>query len=159
MTVSAPAPFEIVSWDGVDRALRVVVDGYQYPGNKSQQYDNEWLMISGSVRCDGGEWTFRDPCLTSSELPYVASLLEKGVGPTDPDWEPIVEPCLHFSWIDPGRMRVAFRLECAPPWKVDEPVEGAPSGWGYPLVFDVSAELASATAKALREAAARFPPQ
>lgn len=150
---------QILEWQRTDRALTLAVDGYKYPGNKSQEYDNEWLMISGSVRCDDGEWTFRDPCLTSSELLYSASLLEKVAGPTDTHVEPFIEPRLHFSRVAPGRFRVAFRLECAPPGKLEEPVEGAPSGWGYPLVFDVSAELASDTAKGLREAAARFPPQ
>jgi len=116
-------------------------------------------MISGSARCDDGEWSLRDPCLTSSELLFVALVLEKGASPTDADWEPLTEPCLHFSWVDPGRFRVAFRLECAPPWKLEEPTEGAPSGWAAPLVFDVSTELARSTANALRDAAAKFPPQ
>lgn len=157
--MTVPTPTQVLNWQQPDRALTLTVDGYQFPGNTGQEYDNEWLTISGSVRCDDGEWTFRDPCLTSSELLFVALVLEKGDSPTDPHWEPFIEPCLHFSWVEPGRFRVAFRLECAPPWKLDEPVEGVPSGWGFPLVFDVSTGLARTTANALRDAAARFPPQ
>ena len=157
--MNAAEPMEILNWQQPDRALTLVVDSYQFPGNTNNNYDNQWLMISGAVRCPLGAWAFREPCLMSSELLELAARLESGYGPDSPGFAITIEPVLDIAWIAAGQVRVVFRLEAAPSWDYSELAESDADGWGFPLFFDVTAALAGATAQALREAAARFPPQ
>ncbi|WP_420878293.1 WapI family immunity protein [Sphingobium yanoikuyae] len=54
-----PAIFE-----GPTGELRLEVEGYQFPDVPNDEWDSNWLVITGDAVLDGRSWRFRDP------LPY-----------------------------------------------------------------------------------------
>ncbi|MFB7739251.1 hypothetical protein ACFC08_33725 [Streptomyces sp. NPDC056112] len=105
---------------------------YQFPTVSGDAYDDNWLVISGSVRTPDGSWSFAEPCLLTGEARQVAAWLRAvaagTVAVTGPDangelspdtW--FVEPVLAFSLADRNDARVVLRvhlsLEGAPPWQ------------------------------------------
>ncbi|MFJ5901670.1 hypothetical protein ACIQFZ_41445 [Streptomyces sp. NPDC093064] len=105
---------------------------YQFPTVSGDAYDDNWLVISVSVRTPDGSWSFADPCLLTGEARQVAAWLRAvaagTVAVTGPDadgelspdtW--FVEPVLAFSLADRNDARVVLRvhlsLEGAPPWQ------------------------------------------
>ncbi|MFF2525157.1 WapI family immunity protein [Streptomyces liangshanensis] len=108
---------------------------YQFSAVRGDSYDDNWLVICGSVTTPEGTWTFTDPCLLIDEARRVSAWL-RGVaagtvavtGP-DPDgslspetW--FVEPVLAFSLRDRSKdgavIRVHLSMEAAPPWRQGE---------------------------------------
>ncbi|MGW2898951.1 WapI family immunity protein [Streptomyces sp. NPDC001212] len=105
---------------------------YQFPTVSGDAYDDDWLVISGSVRTPDGSWSFAEPCLLTGEARQVAAWLRAVAagtlavtgpdanGELSPDtW--FVEPVLAFSLADRNDARVVLRvhpsLEGAPPWQ------------------------------------------
>ena len=112
--------------EGNELELRVV--GYQFPGDDTDPWDSNWLLVSVRVVSPAGTWEVVDPCLTTWETKHlvrwlVAIVREPGAA-RDPSAGPVTfsEPNLVVSArakpADPNRvlLRAAFQLELRPPW-------------------------------------------
>ncbi len=146
----------ILDWRSGNNSLRLAIEGYQFPGSHAP-YDNEWLMITGDVSCAEGAWSFRDPCLMSSELSMLADFLSISEPKADTFAGPFLEPYVWFTRTAIDEVKVNFWQLVAPPWGISD--DEAPPGMGYPVRFTLSADDLAATAKMMRLAAKRFPPQ
>jgi hypothetical protein len=95
----------------------LIIVRYQFPENTTDEWDSNWLIIDGSVRLNGKDWRFRDPCLTTFEAEDLAGWLEAcALGKAAHPYCAFTEPNLQFDLVDPKTMRVSFALETAPPW-------------------------------------------
>ena len=100
-----------------DSWFRMIVARYQFPNNNNDEWDSNWLIIDGSVRLNGKEWQFRDPCLTTFEAEDLADWLEAcAQGKAVKPYCAFTEPNLQFDLVDAQDIRVSFALESAPPW-------------------------------------------
>ncbi|MEF9903900.1 WapI family immunity protein [Streptomyces sp. P9-A2] len=105
---------------------------YQFPVVQGDSYDDNWLVISGTVATPEGSWSFTDPCLLAQEARQVSAWLRAvasgALEVTGPDAEGrlspdtwFVEPVLAMSLAartDRGAViRVHLSLEAAPPWQ------------------------------------------
>jgi hypothetical protein len=97
---------EVRSTDGESVSLAVV--SYQFPGETSEYWDSNWLIIAGAIGAGHRRWKFRDACLTAFEAPGISAWLRSaaanGIEPSrlDPElgWSPslvFIEPTLAFS--------------------------------------------------------------
>lgn len=106
-----PRPAMILEHGPERFALKIAA--YQFPGAR----DDDWLVIVGEVRLASGEWSFRDPSLTTFEIARLADWLEAlAAGVPTQDWVDIVEPNINFTRTSPTTIRVSFWIECAPDW-------------------------------------------
>lgn len=132
--------------------LRIV--GYQLempePVTEPDDDDSdEWLVVQGSVRLgDGREWTFVDPCLTTSEAQQLGAwLASAGAGRIAPSPASLperellcfIEPNIAFSIAALSEERISVRAhfshESMPPW---HPHHDWPDYHAYFVVLDVS---------------------
>jgi hypothetical protein len=99
---------------GTSVSLRL--DGYEFSGstrkNKSKpDFDRNWLYVVGDVQSGSGDWTFRNACLLTYDVPQISSWLRgvvEGVIELENSAEP--EPDLRFTEPD-----LAFGLvSCTP---------------------------------------------
>ncbi|MER6692209.1 WapI family immunity protein [Streptomyces minutiscleroticus] len=106
---------------------------YQFATAQGDPYDDNWLVIDGTVRTPEGSWSFTDPCLLTDEARQVAAWLRAvaagAVAVTESDAEgelspdlSFIEPLVAFSLADRSEdgtavMRVHLSLEAAPPWQ------------------------------------------
>lgn len=89
-------------------ALRIAA--YQFPNA-----NDDWLTIVGEVRLAAGEWSFRDPSLTTFEVARLSDWLAAlAAGVPTKDWVDIVEPNINFKRTSPTTIRVSFWMESAP---------------------------------------------
>ncbi|MEV4975912.1 WapI family immunity protein [Streptomyces scopuliridis] len=108
---------------------------YQFSAARGDSYDDNWLVIGGSVVTPEGIWAFTDPCLLVDEARQVSTWLRAvaagTVALTRPDTDGwlspdtwFVEPVLAFSLVDRSEdgavIRVHLSMEAAPPWKQGE---------------------------------------
>lgn len=109
---------------------------YQFATVRGDSYDDNWLVIDGTVMNSEGSWSFADPCLLTDEARQVSAWLRAvaagAVEVTEPDpdgelspdtW--FIEPVVAFSLasrIEGGTavIRVHLSLEAAPPWQQGE---------------------------------------
>ena len=103
--------------DGI--VLELDITGYEFPSIHDDHWDSNWLIVRGRVAHPRGDWSFRQPCLTTFEVGDLARWLE-GVANGAPEAKLgyFTEPNLEFEYAalpDPViEVRVAH--ECAPPW-------------------------------------------
>jgi hypothetical protein len=72
---------------------------------------------AGEVNLGTKAWSFRDPCLTTSEVAGLAQWLDQLVdGAALNPYYSFTEPNLQFDRVSDRAIRVSFALECAPPW-------------------------------------------
>ncbi|MFD7342510.1 hypothetical protein ACFV98_42155 [Streptomyces violascens] len=106
---------------------------YQFAAVRGDSYDDNWLVIDGTVMTPEGSWFFAEPCLLTSEALQVAAWLRAvaagTVDVTEPDAEGelspdtwFIEPVLAFSLADRSEggtavIRVHLSLEAAPLWQ------------------------------------------
>ncbi|MEV0373328.1 hypothetical protein AB0I10_26530 [Streptomyces sp. NPDC050636] len=126
---------------------------YQFPAVQGDPYDDNWLVIGGTVTTPEGSWSFTDPCLLTDEARAVADWLRAvasgkvavnrpgAEGELSPDtW--FVEPVLAFSLADHSEggaaIRVHLSLEAAPPWR-----QGDGGGDIYQYVVEVRQDKAA----------------
>ncbi|MBL3671562.1 hypothetical protein JL475_37970 [Streptomyces sp. M2CJ-2] len=106
---------------------------YQFATVRGDSYDDNWLVIDGTVMTPEGSWSFADPCLLTGEAHQVSAWLRAvaagTVAVTEPDaagelspdtW--FIEPVVAFSLGDRSEggtavIRVHLSLEAAPPWQ------------------------------------------
>jgi hypothetical protein len=81
---------------------------YQFPMVRGDSYDDNWLVIGGTVVTPEGSWSFADPCLQADEARQISAWLRAVAagtvavtGPDDEGWlSPdtwFVEPVLAVS--------------------------------------------------------------
>ncbi|MEU5256278.1 WapI family immunity protein [Streptomyces longwoodensis] len=106
---------------------------YQFATVRGDSYDDNWLVIEGTVATPEGQWSFADPCLLTDEARQVSAWLRAvaagTVDVTEPDAEGalwpdtwFIEPVVAFSLarrIESGAavIRVHLSLEAVPPWQ------------------------------------------
>ena len=103
--------------------FRLSIDGYQFPETTDDRWDANWLFVRGHVQHAQGEWTFRDPCLTTFEVQELAEWLDSiGEGQTSSQECSFTEPNLRFEYVDEGTPAIVARFahESAPPWQLRE---------------------------------------
>ncbi|WP_418959595.1 hypothetical protein [Streptomyces tritici] len=116
---------------------------YQFPVVCGNPWDDNWLIIGGSVTTPEGRWSFADPCLLTDEARTVAAWLRGAAagtvpvtGPDDGSWWPddlFVEPVLGFGVAARDEeavvIRVHLSLEAAPPWQRGDAKPGLYQYW------------------------------
>lgn len=135
--------------------FRLEAQGYQFPGGSG--FDSEWLIVEGRVETPVRSWSFRDPALTTGELPQIAAWL---LSATNPSWPgtllDFIEPNLSFDRVAIGEehvtIRVGFDLEAKPAAIDDEDGAGDP----YLVDFVVSKEACARAAAQLANEAREF---
>ncbi|WP_331724210.1 hypothetical protein OG416_35455 (plasmid) [Streptomyces longwoodensis] len=106
---------------------------YQFATVRGDSYDDNWLVIAGTVITPQGNWSFADPCLLTDEARQVSTWLRAvaagTVDATEPDAEGelspdtwFTEPVLAFSLANRSEdgtavIRIHLSLEAAPPWQ------------------------------------------
>ncbi|MGW4289051.1 WapI family immunity protein [Streptomyces sp. NPDC004673] len=106
---------------------------YQFGSVRGDVYDDNWLVIDGTVVTPEGSWSFSDPCLLIDEARQVSAWLHAvaagTVAVTEPDGEGelspdtwFIEPVVAFSLADRSEdgtaaIRVHLSLEAGPPWR------------------------------------------
>lgn len=109
---------------------------YQFATVRGDSYDDNWLVIDGTVMTPEGSWSFADPCLLTDEARQVSAWLRAvaagTVDVTEPDAEGelspdtwFIEPVVAFSLADRSEggtavVRIHLSLEAAPPWQRGE---------------------------------------
>ncbi|KPC80625.1 hypothetical protein [Streptomyces sp. NRRL S-4] len=109
---------------------------YQFATVRGDSYDDNWLVIDGTVMTPEGSWSFADPCLLTAEARQVSAWLRAvaagTVDVTEPDTEGelspdtwFIEPVVAFSLAnriagETAVIRVHLSLEAAPPWQQGE---------------------------------------
>ncbi|MEV7541123.1 hypothetical protein [Streptomyces sp. NPDC089915] len=107
--------------------------GYQFATVRGDSYDDNWLVIAGTVTTPEGRWSFAAPCLLTDEARRVSAWLRAvaagTVDVTGPDAEGelspdacFIEPVVAFSLADRSEngtavLRVHLSLEAAPQWE------------------------------------------
>ncbi len=102
---------------------------WQFPPDAGA-WDDQWLVISGTVDLGDRTWSFTDPCLLIGEARELATWLRQvasgQIGP-DRGGEPslaFMEPALGFSTTardgDELVVGIHFTAEAAPPWLRDD---------------------------------------
>ncbi|MFE7455786.1 hypothetical protein [Streptomyces sp. NPDC057554] len=145
---------------------------YQFSTVRGDSYDDNWLVIDGTVTTPEGSWSFTEPCLLTNEALQVAAWLRAvaagTVAVTGPDAEGelspdicFIEPVVAFSLAGRSEggalvVRVHLSLEAAPPWQQDD--DGAD-------IYQYAVEVRTDAAALLRAAdqwdlsLASFPPR
>ena len=137
--------------EGPNGSLQLKLDQYQFPSIKDDEWDANWLIVSGTASLNGRTWKFEDPCLTNFEAAGLADWLDDvALGKTTKDIG-FVEPNLQFDLQEKASLRISFALESAPPWAEQE------DEWDeHGFEVSVSSELSDA-ADALRQQLLQFP--
>jgi hypothetical protein len=142
----------LASFQGPWGSLRIGVAGYQFPGIANDEWDSNWLIVTGDAVLDGRSWSFRDPCLTTFEMRRLAEWLDQVVaGRADQASCGFTEPNLDFEQVSREAIRIGFSLEALPPWVNHESDFGE---IGFSIPIDSQLEAA---ANNLRTLLARFP--
>ncbi|MGC4995047.1 MULTISPECIES: WapI family immunity protein [unclassified Streptomyces] len=158
--------------NGLSRSVDLRPVRYQFGTVRGDSYDDNWLVIGGTVTTPEGSWSFSDPCLLTDEARQVSAWLRgvaagavavtgpDGEGELSPDTE-FIEPVVGFSLADRSEdgtaaIRVHLSLEAAPPWQQGD--DGAD-------IFQYVVEVRTDTAALLQAAdawdlsLASFPPR
>ncbi|WP_030222898.1 WapI family immunity protein [Streptomyces bikiniensis] len=109
---------------------------YQFATVRGDSFDDNWLVVEGTVATPEGKWSFADPCLLTDEARRVSAWLRAvaagTVDVTEPDAEGelspdtwFVEPVVALSLArrtegGTAVIRVHLSLEAAPPWQQDD---------------------------------------
>lgn len=143
----APAIFE-----GPTGSLRIGIEDYQFPEIADDEWDSNWLIVTGDALLGGKSWTFRDPCLTTFEMERLADWLDQvSSGKVEKAFCGFTELNLDFERVSDVAVRIAFSLEALPPWSKRDGEFGEVS-------FDVPIDgRLGAAASSLRAFLTRFP--
>jgi len=141
---------------GRDLIFHLGVAGYQFP-EATDPADANWLMVTVSVHHPDGDWTFTDPCLTTTELAELAAWFHLvAQGERSLPILQFMEPCLSFG-IRGGEspeLEVQLSLESSPNWATPDMREA-----GITLDFPVTQECAREWAQGAFRLHQLFPPR
>lgn len=143
---------QIAAFEGTTGSLRIGVERYQFPDIVDDEWDSNWLIVSGEADLDGRSWSFREPCLTTFEVEHLADWLDRVVAGQAA--QPIcgfTEPNLEFERISAEAVRITFWLEALPHWAKPDSDLGD-IGFEVPI-----SDALSTTATCLRSILSRFP--
>lgn len=131
--------------------LELSIVGYEFssmnPAPFGFDHDANWLMIEGRAAEGDRGWTFRAPCLLTTELRELAAWFE-AVADEWPDLEEIdfTEPNIAFKRMttppDPPVIQVTFSLEARPPWLSSRPVDYEPFTLNFPTTIELTRQVA-----------------
>ena len=97
--------------------MSITVERYEFPEITNDEWDSNWLIITGHAVLDGKSWSFRHPCLTTFELERLANWLDHVfLGKAENAYCGFTEPNLDFERLSELEVRIAFSLEALPPW-------------------------------------------
>ena len=141
--------------------LELGIAGYQFPEERFDPWDSNWLLVAVRVRAAEGSWEVVDPCLTTWEGAELARWL--GAIARRPDLlaaRPLTltEPNLTVTAAarrgEPERVavRACFALELRPPW-----LKSAAGSANLCVDLDVDRTQLARAATDLRADLARFP--
>ncbi|MFN2502918.1 MAG: hypothetical protein ABR540_01565 [Acidimicrobiales bacterium] len=105
--------------------LELGVVGYEYPDERFDPWDSNWLLVSVRVLSPEGSWEVVDPCLTTWEGERLARLLTalgrradlvagRPLGLSEPNLTITGRPVRGQP--DRVDVRACFALELRPPW-------------------------------------------
>lgn len=142
---------QLIAGNGASVALRVV--DYQF-GAGDDWYDSNWLVIAGDVSCSDGTWSFRDPCLLTTEATSLGHWLVRSADSSlDVERLDFIEPNLAFERLsnadDLVVLRIEFDLEARPPF--------ADADGPYFVDLPVPARTCASAGESWLEAVRRFP--
>ncbi|WP_062302529.1 WapI family immunity protein [Demequina subtropica] len=144
---------------GSGDSLALRIDRYQFPAiepSVEDDWDANWLMITGRVGYGDMSWTFREPCLTAGEAVGLGAWLRRVASAAQVGRLEFTEPLLVFSIVAQDDAGVTVRVVLA--------AESVPEAVAAPfeeIALDLwmsRAEL-SAAAAAWEAGAAEFPPR
>lgn len=107
---------------------------YQFATAQGNRYDDNWLVVAGTVTTGEGRWSFTDPALLTHEARRISTWLRAAAAGTMPVTRPDAdghvspdtwfnEPVLAFSLAERSEAGVVLRLhlsmEALPPWRQD----------------------------------------
>ena len=105
------------TFKGPAGSLSISVERYQFPEITNDEWDSNWLIVTGHAKLDGKSWTFRDPCLTTFDLEHLAKWLDQiFLSEAENAYCGFTEPNLDFERLSEQEVRIAFSLEALPPW-------------------------------------------
>ncbi len=116
-----------------DSTFELEIEAYQF-SESADYWDSNWVIICGDVTTCRGNWTFRDPCLTTFEVKQLAEWFDAiDELESDNDEGYFTEPNLRFEFKAKPTPTVFVTIahECAPPWQVtfNERFEGCTIGF------------------------------
>jgi hypothetical protein len=118
---------------GPSGSLRLTVERYQFPEILNDEWDSNWLIIAGAAVLDEKSWSFRDPCLTTFEMQWLADWLDQiAAGEAKPTSCGFTEPNLDFERLSDESIRIGFSLESLPPW-IDRAGDFGEVGFSIPI--------------------------
>jgi hypothetical protein len=135
------------------------VVGYQFP-KLTDRDDANWLVIEGRAHDGERSWSFRDPCLQTWDVQFLASWLEGLADRNEVEGEiDFTEPNLAFGRVEGSSkrttIRVLFELEARPPWR---PAQYTDDDWrSVSIDISLSPRMLRAAAMDLRSMLRRFP--
>lgn len=142
--------------DSSGNEFRLVILRYQHPDLHEDQWDSNWLVVTGDVAASNGQrWRFSEPCVTTFELENLAEWLDglaaDGRAPSD---FAFTEPNLKFAYTPwPQRaLQLTLSRESAPPTATDVERQS-----GVTLEFRLPEGEAAALAMQIRTALSDFP--
>lgn len=103
----------------VDTEFEMLVEGYQFPSIKHEQYDADWLNILVKVKHPRGIWSKSSPCMLTWELANLAKWLENIADNSLFNSEiDFMEPELSFKWFGEGKniLRIYLHYSLRPSW-------------------------------------------
>ena len=119
-------------------------------------YDSNWLVVAGTAQSKNGTWSFRDPCLLTTEATSLGHWIIRAANPSaQMERLEFLEPNLAFErlMIDEGKvvLRVEFDVEARPRF----------AGYGDLYVVDlpVSASSCISAGKSWLASLEKFPPR
>jgi hypothetical protein len=148
---------------GAAQYLELHLVGYEFQHAARQSdgfdWDANWLVVAGQASDGERAWSFRDPCLLTTDARRLVAWLELVAdGSPQDDALDFLEPNLEFRRVSsPGDqpvVRVIFRLESAPPWAPDVAEEDWDNAY---LDFETSPDALRAAANELRAELERYP--
>ena len=106
-----------------DNQLLFKIAGYQFPNNRNNEFDANWLMITIDLTTPQGHWEKTDPSLLTWEVQSLIDWLEAVVIDKE-EWNAInfTEPNLSFCILDKEPQQITLglglALEGRPPFLV-----------------------------------------
>jgi hypothetical protein len=107
--------------DGSAVALSVI--GYQFPAERTAEYDSNWLNVNLLVSHPRGSWKRTEPALLTYEVERLADWFEQlARGDRETRFQGFIEPNISFELIgnSEATLRIFFDLEFKPPWAVQD---------------------------------------
>lgn len=146
--------------EGQGNRFALTVSGYQFPEQKDDKHDANWLLITIDVETPSGSYSSSNACFLTWELAWIALWLRNlSQGLPQKSEMGGIEPVLEFEHVgtegDAVELQVRCTREMAPPWIHGhfERMEG------ITLSFVVSRSHVADAAASLWAEIERFPPR